>query len=258
MSAENCDGRGDCCHSGGRLAVVGFGPGSILDRTRRAEEAINASDVIVGYSPYLDRIADLLEGKEAIGSGMRQERERCRLAIDRAAAGEKVAIVSSGDAGVYGMAGLVLEMVEQDGLNISVEIIPGVTAASSAAAKLGAPLMLDYATISLSDLLTPWEVIRKRLEAVFAADLVVALYNPKSHKRLMPFNEMLSIARKHRQDDTPVGIATALGQDDEHVVMIRLDQLADAEVNMKSIVIIGNSTSRKLGNWLVTPRGYNL
>ncbi|MDR0842662.1 MAG: precorrin-3B C(17)-methyltransferase, partial [Acidobacteriota bacterium] len=165
------------------MFVVGIGPGHPLDRTRRAEEAIARSGVVIGYRPYIDLICDLTAGKEILASGMRQEVDRCRLALERAAAGEVVSLISSGDAGVYGMAGLVLEIAAQRDIRPPIEIIPGISAANSAAARLGAPLMLDYACVSLSDLLVPWDTIRRRLEAVAAADMVVALYNPKSKKR---------------------------------------------------------------------------
>ena len=168
----------------GKLYVVGIGPGGRQHRTLRAIEAIAESRTVVGYTPYLEAIADLTGGKELVASGMTHEVERCRQALHRAAAGEVVALISSGDAGIYGMAGLALELAEAENLHVPLEIIPGVTAASAAAAALGAPLMLDFAVISLSDLLVSWEVIRRRLEAVAAADLVVALYNPRSKKRV--------------------------------------------------------------------------
>ena len=158
--------------------MVGIGPGGPLDRTRRTEEAIGACRVIVGYTLYLKLIADLTEGKELLSSGMTKEKERCRQALQRASLGEQVALISSGDSGVYGMAGLAIELAAAEGISVPIEIIPGVTAAIAAAAKLGAPLMCDYATISMSDLLVPWEIIRSRIEALAAADMTVAIYNP--------------------------------------------------------------------------------
>ena len=163
--------------------MVGVGPGGPLDRTRRAEAAIAASGCVVGYTRYMDLVADITAGKELAATGMTREVERCRFALKRAKEGKTVALVSSGDPGVYGMAGLVLELAAAEGTSIPIEIVPGVTAAQALAARLGAPLMCDYATLSLSDLLVPWETIRGRLEAVAAADLVVALYNPRSQKR---------------------------------------------------------------------------
>mgnify|MGYP001564482585 CR=1 FL=1 len=164
--------------------MVGLGPGGRLDRTRRAEEAISQSQVIVGYAPYLKMVADLASGKELISSGMTQEIARCELSVRRARQGAIVALLSSGDAGIYGMAGPALELLAGREPELLVEIVPGVSAAQAAAARLGAPLMLDYAAISLSDLLIPWVKIRSRLEAVAAADLVVALYNQRSQKRV--------------------------------------------------------------------------
>jgi len=169
--------------------VVGIGPGGVSDRTRRAEEAIAESTVVVGYSRYLELVADLTTGKEVIATGMTKEVERCRVALERARHGEVVALVSSGDPGIYGMAGLVLELAEREGDPPVLEVVPGVSSVSAAAARLGAPLMLDFACISLSDLLVPWEVIRARLEATAAADLVVALFNPRSRKRVRQLEE---------------------------------------------------------------------
>ncbi|MCY3023453.1 MAG: precorrin-3B C(17)-methyltransferase [Planctomycetota bacterium] len=236
--------------------MVGIGPGGKLDRTRRAEEAIAASEVVAGYTKYLLEIADLTAGKELISSGMTQEVERCRGALARAAAGATVALVSSGDAGIYGMAGLALELAAHEAQSIEIEIVPGVSAANAAAARLGAPLMLDFAMISLSDLLVPWSVIRERLAAVAAADLVVALYNPRSRKRTRQLEEAAGIFRAVRPGTTPVGIATAVGTPHEKILLTTLDRFLDCEIGMRSIVIIGNRSSKALRGWFVTPRGY--
>ncbi len=221
-------------------------------------EAIGESEVVVGYRRYLELIADLTAGKEVISSGMTQEVERCRLALKRAAEGRTVALVSSGDAGIYGMAGLAMELAEAEGLAVAIEVIPGVTAASAAAAALGAPLMLDFAAVSLSDLLVPWETIRRRLEAVAAADLVTALYNPRSTRRTRPWEEAVAIFRAARPGSTPVGIVTAAGQPGQSLAVTDLDRLLDAKVGMTSTVIIGNSQTRLLGGRMVTARGYRL
>ena len=189
---------------------------------------------------------------------MREEKERCRLEIDRAKAGEVVSLISSGDSGIYGMAGLVLEMLASESQPVPVKIIPGVSAAQIAAARLGAPLTLDYACISLSDLLVPWETIRVRLEAVAAADLVTALYNPRSMRRVSQLEEAVAIFKRHRPDSTPAGIATALGAPDEKVILTDLGHLLAQEVDMRTVVLIGNSTSRNMNGWFVTPRGYHL
>lgn len=213
---------------------------------------------MVGYKHYLDHITDLTEGKTLLSSGMRQEIDRCRAALEQAQAGETVAFVSSGDAGVYGMAGLAIEMAAAHGIGVPIEIVPGVSAANSAAARFGAPLMLDYACVSLSDLLMPWPTIRQRVEALAAADLVVALYNPKSTKRVTQIEEVAGIFRQHRPGTTPVGIATAVGSPDERLVLSDLDHFLAEEITMKSIVIVGNRSSKVLDGWFITPRGYSV
>ena len=212
---------------------------------------------MVGYKRYLDNVKDLTAGKELISSGMTQEADRCREALKHAAAGHTVALISSGDSGVYGMSGLAIELAREEGLDLDIEIVPGVSAANAAGSRLGAPLMLDYATISLSDLLVPWEMIRKRLEAVAGADMVVALYNPKSKKRVGQLDEAAEIFRKYRPDTTPVGICTSVGYDgEEKTVLSNLGGFLKEEIGMMSIVIIGNSQSLRMGDWIVTPRGY--
>jgi precorrin-3B C17-methyltransferase len=206
----------------------------------------------------LASIADLTDGKLCISTGMTREEERVQAAIEHAQKGETVAIISSGDAGVYGMAGLAIEMAHHLAPGLSIEIIPGISAANSAAAALGAPLMLDYAVISLSDLLVPWEQIRGRLEAVAAADMVVALYNPRSTKRVTQLEEAVDIFLKHRPGSTPVGIGTAISSPDQRLVMTDLGSLLSQDVNMRSIVIIGNTQSKVIDGHFVTPRGYQL
>lgn len=238
--------------------MVGIGPGGPLDRTRRAEEAIAASDVVAGYGRYLELVADLTAGKELIATGMTREKERCRLALARAKEGKAVALVSSGDPGVYGMAGLVLEIAATEGISVPIEIVPGVTAASALAARLGAPLMCDFAAISLSDLLVPWETIRSRLEAVAAADLVVALYNPRSQRRTRQLAEAAAIFRRHRPGTTPVGIGTAVGTPEETILLSDLDRFLELPITMRSIIIVGNRSSMRIAEWFVTPRGYAL
>lgn len=242
----------------GKLTVVGIGPGSILDRTRRAEEAIRAADLVAGYGLYLEHVQDLLEGKETLTTGMMAEVQRCRAALQAAQEGRRVVLVSSGDAGIYGMAGLALEMARAEGFTVPVDIVPGVSAASAAAARMGAPLMLDWACLSLSDLLVSWDQIRTRLEAVASADLVCALYNPRSHKRVTQLEEAVEIFLRHRPGSTPVGIGTAIGAADEHLVFSTLAQLCQEEVGMRSLVIIGNRSSRRDAGAFITPRGYRM
>ena len=237
---------------------MGIGPGDRENRTPRAEAAITRSSLVVGYAPYLTNISDLIQGKERISTGMTREEERCRAAIDRALAGETVSLVSSGDAGVYGMAGLAIEIARESAPDLAIEIVPGISAANAAAAAMGAPLMLDYAVISLSDLLVPWEMIRNRLAAVAAADLVATLYNPRSKKRVRHLTEAVEIFLQYRPEETPAGVGTAVGSNDEHIVITTLGEILSQEVGMRSIVIIGNTSSRRIGNWFVTPRGYGL
>ncbi|MEI7671509.1 MAG: precorrin-3B C(17)-methyltransferase [Deltaproteobacteria bacterium] len=238
--------------------MVGIGPGGPLDRTRRAEEAIAKSSVVAGYTRYMDLVRDLSEGKERIATGMTRELERCRMALARAAEGEIVSLVSSGDPGDYGMAGLVLEIAASEGIAVPIEIIPGVSAANSLAARLGAPLMCDFATLSLSDLLVPWETIRGRLEAVAAADLVVAIYNPRSQKRTRQLDEAAVIFRRHRPGTTPVGVGTAVGSPEEQIIFSDLDHFLELPIAMRSVVIIGNRSTKRIAEWFVTPRGYGV
>ena len=212
----------------------------------------------MGYSRYLEAIADLLAGKEQISSGMTHETDRCRTALQRAAQGQTVALISSGDAGIYGMAGLAIELAEAEGFRVPIEVVPGVTAASAAAAALGGPLMLDFAVISLSDLLVPWETIRRRLEAVAQADLVVCLYNPRSTNRVRQLDEAVEIFLGCRPGSTPVGLVTAAGREDQRIVITDLSQVAMQDVGMQSTVIIGNRSTRRIDAWLVTARGYTL
>jgi precorrin-3B C17-methyltransferase len=203
-------------------------------------------------------IADLTAGKEIISTAMTQEVERCGAALRRAAEGAVVSLVSSGDPGVYGMAGLAFEQAEVLGIDVPIEIVPGVSAAGAAAAKLGAPLMLDFACISLSDLLVDWGQIAARLEAVASVDLAVALYNPRSHKRIQQLEDAAAIFRRYRIPSTPVGIATALGLPNEQIVVSDLEHFTAEEIGMRSTVLIGNSTTRLMNGRMVTPRGYRL
>lgn len=236
--------------------MVGIGPGSRDDRTYRAVNAISSADVVVGYHKYLELITDLTTGKETISTGMTLETERVKAAIDLTCQGKRVALVSSGDPGVYGMAGLALELASECAPEIEIHIIPGITAANSAAARLGAPLMLDYCCISLSDLMIPWETIKKRIHAAGLGDFVVALYNPRSVKRRTQLEEVVAILLTYRQGTTPVGIVNGISLDDESTELTTLDSLLDKNIHMRSLVIIGNSTSRFDKNRMFTPRGY--
>ncbi len=212
---------------------------------------------MVGYQLYLDWIVDLTQGKELVSSGMKQEVKRVTEAVELASQGKKVALVSSGDAGVYGMAGLAIELAQKYS-NVKVKTIPGVTAANTAAASLGAPLMLDYAVVSLSDLLIPWDQIEKRLRALASAGLVVALYNPKSTKRVAPFESAIEIFKKERGEDCLVGIVSDAGCPEEQTVISTLGKLKDEEVGMRSMVIIGNKETVIVGGQMIVPRGYKI
>jgi adenosylcobyric acid synthase len=238
-----------------RLFIVGIGPGDLTHMTYQAREAIESSDTVVGYKTYLDLIAPLLVEKRVISSGMTKEVERCREAIRRAGEGRTVALVSSGDAGVYGMAGLVLELSPPD--DMDVVIVPGVSAVQAAAAVLGAPLMHDFAVISLSDLLTPWDLIEKRLEAAAAADFVVALYNPRSKGRARHIDRAREILLASRPPETPVGIVRNACRTGEERIISTLAGLPVERIDMFSLVIVGNSsTFLDAHGKMVTPRGY--
>ena len=242
----------------GRIFVVGMGPGGPEDMTPRARKAIEEADMVIGYTTYLDLIQDFFPGKQLVRSGMTREVERCRLVLEKALEGNSVALVSSGDSGIYGMAGIMLEVVHRSGSNIEVEIIPGITAASAAAAVLGAPLMHDFAVISLSDLMTPWELICNRIECAAKGDFVICLYNPRSKNR----SEYIDIARDivlgHRTGTTPAGIVRNAGRADQTSVVTTLDDLLNNEIDMFTVVLIGNSQTYIENGKMITPRGYNV
>ncbi|MGB9803538.1 precorrin-3B C(17)-methyltransferase [Desulfofundulus sp.] len=240
--------------------MVGTGPGNIEHLSARALRALKEAGVICGYKTYLELIYHVVEGKEIISTGMTREVERCCAAIQRAREGEKVALISSGDPGVYGMAGLALELLQRENLlgQVEVEIIPGITSATAAAALLGAPLMHDFVVVSLSDLLTPWEVIEKRLTLAAQGDFVVVLYNPASHKRKTQISRARELLLQHKKAGTPVGIVYKAYRDGQNVIITDLEHMLNHPIDMFSIVIIGNNQTRRMGNFLVTPRGYEL
>ena len=232
-----------------------MGPGGREHLTGAALAALAAADVVVGYKPYLEMVADLVAGKRIVVSGMRQETTRAEAAVVEATAGARVAVVSTGDAGVYGMAGLVLELLPE-GSPVTVEVVPGVTAASAAAACLGAPLMNDFAVVSLSDLLTPLEVIERRLTAVADGDFVIALYNPRSMKRHEPLRRALAILRERRASGTPVGLVRNALRDGQKTRITTLAELVEEDVDMMTILVVGNSATLVRDGRMVTPRGY--
>lgn len=256
MEGCNCSGSHENDPALGLISVVGTGIGSVENMTPQAIRVLEKADVIVGYKTYLDLIPELLEGKEVLSSAMMQEVDRCKASFEFAGAGKHVALVSGGDPGVYAMAGLVFEIAAKANSRVRIEVIPGIAAVNGCAARLGAPLMHDFAAISLSDLLTPWQVIEKRLAAAASADFVIALYNPKSKKRTDHIAKAREIVLRYRGGKTPVGIVTAASRDNETVCLTTLDHMLDAEINMQSTVIIGNSTTFSWNGYMITPRGY--
>ena len=250
---EKCN-NGNCP---GTLYVVGTGPGAVEHMTLAACAALKKAEVIIGYKTYLQLIPEFLVDKEVISSEMMKEVERCRLALETAETGKTAALVSGGDPGIYAMAGLVFEMAREGGFTCTIQIIPGLAAINSCAARLGAPLMHDFAAISLSDLLTPWELIEKRLTAAASADFVTAIYNPRSKKRRDQIVRTQEIFLAHRSPTTPVGIVTAATRDNETLVVTTLEKMLENEITMQSTVIIGNSQTFAWKELMITPRGYS-
>ncbi|MEG1953174.1 MAG: precorrin-3B C(17)-methyltransferase [Hydrogenoanaerobacterium sp.] len=238
-----------------KLYIVGIGPGGADEITPRAAKAIAESDVIAGYTVYIELLAGQAEGKKLLATPMKQETERCCAALDEAEAGHTVSLVCSGDAGVYGMAGLAYELLG-DRKNVEIEVIPGITAACSGAALLGAPLVHDFAVISLSDLLTPYELIEKRLRLAAEGDFVICLYNPSSKKRSDYLKKACDIILKSRGENTVCGVAKNIGRSGESGEVMTLAELKSTAVDMFSTVFIGNSSTKNIGGKMVTPRGY--
>jgi len=241
----------------GTLYVVGTGPGAKDHITPAAISALSEADIIIGYRTYLELIPEYLDGKEVVASEMMKEVERCRKSLELAEKGKNVALVSGGDPGIYAMAGLAFEMAKENKVDCEIEIVPGIAAVNGCAARLGAPLMHDFAAISLSDLLTPWPVIEKRLEASAAADFVVAIYNPKSKKRVEQIVKTQNIFLKHRTPNTPVGIVTAATRENEKIRITTLAKMLGEDIGMQSTVIIGNSQTFVWNGKMITPRGYS-
>lgn len=250
----------------GRLAVVGLGPGGDSWRTPEASARLAAATDLVGYRPYLDQAGPLGPDQTAHPFPNRQESRRAAFALDLAAGGRDVAVVSSGDPGIFAMATAVIEELHRDGLDgrwagVDVTVVPGVTAAAAAAARLGAPLGHDLCLLSLSDVLKPWEMVERRLDAVAAADLVIALYNPLSRHRPWQLGRALELIGAHRQPDTPVVVARNVGRSGEEVRAISLGRLDPRVVDMRTVIIVGSSTTRCFHDaagrpWVYTPRHY--
>ena len=226
--------------------------------SQRVLDALRNSDTIVGYKLYIGLIADIVKDKQIIASTMRKEIERVALAIQEAQLGKIVSIISSGDPGVYGMAGLALEMAYKENMDLPIEIIPGIPAANAAAAVLGAPLMHDYAVISLSDLLTPWEIIERRVKYAAEADFVIVLYNPMSSQRDWQIKKTLEIMLQYKSPNTPVGIVKEVSRKGESVILTTLDKMTTHPIDMTTIIIIGNSTTFTYRNYMITRRGYQV
>ena len=239
----------------GKLYVIGLGPGGALDMSGRARAAVEACEVVAGYTVYVDLLRDEFPDKEILTTPMRKEVERCRMALEEALTGRSVAMVCSGDPGVYGMAGLIYELAHEYP-PVDIEVIPGVSASNGGAAVLGAPLMHDYCVISLSDLLTPWEKIEKRLVAAAEADFVISLYNPSSHKRPDYLQRACDILLAHKDGSTVCGTVRNIGREGEEAQVMTLSELRDTPVDMFTTVFIGNSQTVELDGRMVTPRGY--
>ena len=238
-----------------RIYVTGLGPGAGDQMTVKARKVLEHCPVIIGYTVYIDLIRESFKDKVFLSTPMRQEADRCRMAFREAEKGRDVAMVCSGDAGIYGMAGLIFE-IGRDYPDIEIEVVPGITAASGGAAVLGAPLMHDFAVISLSDLLTPWETIEKRLDAAAQADFVICLYNPSSRKRADHLQKACDIILQHRDPGNVCGIVRNIGRDGESCAIMTLEKLRDTGTDMFTTVFIGNSRTFELNGKMITPRGY--
>lgn len=244
----------------GILSVVGIGPGAQEHVTPAALAAIADAELVIGYGTYIECVRHLLDGKEVMRTGMTQEIGRARAAVDRGRGGDRVALISSGDAGVYGMAGLVLEVLRESGWrrgeSPELQIIPGMTALNSCGSLVGAPLGHDFCAISLSDLLTPWPVIRRRIEAAAAADFVIGFYNPASGRRTRQIVEAQAIIRTQRDGATPVALVKSAYRKPQDVVTTDLDHFLDYEIGMLTTVLVGSSQTFAFEGYIVTPRGY--
>lgn len=238
-----------------KIYVVGIGPGEYEQMTIKAAKVLESCDAIVGYTVYIDLVKEHFIEKEFLTTPMRQEVERCRMCFEEALKGKDVAMICSGDAGVYGMSGLIYEISEEYP-EVDIEVVPGVTAALGGAAVLGAPLVHDFAVISLSDLLTPWEKIEKRLKAAADSDLCISIYNPSSRKRKDYLKKAVEILLTGKKDDTICGYVQNIGRAGENYKLCTLGELLEQEVDMFTTVFVGNEQTRIIGGKMVTPRGY--
>lgn len=238
----------------GKLYVIGIGPGGLEHMTLRAKDAIEESNIIIGYNKYIDMIKPIVEDKELFSTGMRGEESRCRKALELSKEKNIVALISTGDSGIYGMAGLILQMKEDE----NVEIIPGVTASSAAGSVVGAPLMHDNCNISLSDLMTPYDLIKKRVRNAADADMVISLYNPRSKGRPHYLRDAIEIIKEYRELNTPVAVVRHALREGQEYKLFTLENFDEEVVDMFSIVIVGNSQSLIKEGKFITPRGYNV
>ena len=238
-----------------KLTVVGIGPGNEENMTLRAKQALESAQVIVGYQVYVNLVKERFPDKEFLTTGMTRETQRCRMALEEAKKGKQVAMVCSGDSGVYGMAALCFELRGEDTLP-EIEVVPGLTAACSGGAVLGAPLTHDFAVISLSDRLTPWEKIEARLRCAAQGDFAIAIYNPKSHGRPDHLARACDILLEQLPRERLCGVVRSIGREGEQAVLLTLEQLRDYDADMFCTVFIGNAMTRRIGGRLVTPRGY--
>lgn len=238
-----------------KIYVTGLGPGASDQMTVQAKKVLEKCPVIIGYTVYIDLIREEFPDKIFLSTPMRREVDRCRMAFEEAGKGQDVAMVCSGDAGIYGMAGLIFE-IGKEYPEVGVEIVPGITAASGGAAVLGAPLMHDFAVVSLSDLLTPWEKIEKRIRAAAEADFVICIYNPSSKKRVDYLKKACGMILEYRKPETVCSMVRNIGRDGESYEILSLERLQDAQTDMFTTVFIGNSDTMVINGRMVTPRGY--
>lgn len=250
----------DQTQANGKLSLIGIGPGDVCQITLAAIESLGEADVIIGYGQYLKQIESLVDGVRVQESPMGKEQERALEALRLALEGMKVAVVTGGDAGIYDMAApvfeLITEMDDADRVLVDVEVIPGITAANMAASLVGSPLAQDFAVISLSDRFVPWDQIERRLDAVAGADMVIALYEPSSRHRPGQLRKAQEVLLRHRDESTPVAVARETSRDDETINVTTLGQMTGLPHDRRTVIIVGNSTTKTVGDWMITPRTY--
>lgn len=240
----------------GKIYVVGMGPGNKDNMSFKAYDVMSKSDILIGHKTYINLVEGMFPNAERIRSAMKKEIDRCNETLELAKSGKVVSLISSGESGIYGMAGIMLEIAIDSG--IEVEIVPGITASNAGASVVGAPIMHDHATISLSDLLTDWDLIKKRVDLAAQGDFVISFYNPKSRTRTTQIVEAREIMLRHKSKDTPVAIIRNAKRDGEEYDLTTLENMLDCEINMFTVVIVGNSKTYIADGKMITPRGYKL